>query len=168
MQSLAPEVSVFRPTKRQALAKATYHRRVANNPLISDIASPSKAHIEKYSGVRDCSAWVAQDGFLEWFLNKESGKDLLESGVEAAIQEVLLILDAPSDGEKGSPKPSDKINAAKLLLEYAGYAPTKKAEVDVKERKVQEMSEEELNKMLSKALAEREEITRELSALSRG
>jgi hypothetical protein len=79
---------------------------------------------------------MKQEGFREWFMNAEYNRELLESAVELAVKEAIHILECPADGEKGSPKPSDKLAAMKVILEYAGYAPKKEAKVEYKDAEI--------------------------------
>lgn len=154
---------MLRPTRAQSRAKAAFHAKVQSNPLISgNLSTISDRKIAQMAGVADISKWMAQDGFREWFLNGDFNKELLESAVQTAIMEAISILEMPSDGEKGSPKPSDKIAAMKTILEYAGYAPQKKSEVVYQDKEIGDMSEEQLDKYLDKALKNRRKITSEL------
>ena len=142
---------MFNPTKSQSIAKSTFHNKVDKNPLLGSIDNLSTQKMETLSGVKDLDRWMKIDGFREWFLNDEYNKELLESAVELSIKEAIAILEAPSDGEKGSPKSSDKLVAMKIVLEYAGYAPKKQATVEYKDKEISQMDEERLDKMIDKA-----------------
>ncbi len=127
---------MFKPSKSQARAKAEFHRKVEQNPLLGSPDALSVQKMEKLSGVKDLSTWMKQDGFREWFLNGEYNRDLLESAVELAVKEAIHILESPSDGERGSPKPSDKLAAMKVILEFAGYAPKKESKIEYKDAEI--------------------------------
>jgi hypothetical protein len=118
--------------------------------------------MEKLAGVKDLDSWFKNEGFKEWFLNGNLNKQLLESAVESAIREAMNILDAPSDGERGSPKPSDKLAAVKVILEYAGYAPIKKAEVLYQDAEIGEMDEAQIDKLISKGIKAQEKVKEDL------
>ena len=153
---------MFRPSQAQAKAKARLFNKLDSNSMLNPPDTMSKAELERHAGVRDISKWLEKDGFQEWFFNKDHNRELLESAVEIAIRECINILEAPSDGEKGSPKPGDKLNAMKTVLEYAGYTPVKKTEVEYKDQQVASMNEEELDKFIDKSLNNRDTIAREL------
>ena len=143
---------MFRPTRSQARAKAQFHRKAENNPLLGSLEDLSVQKMEKLAGVKNLGRWMEQEGFREWFLNGEYNRELLESAVEMAIKEAMLILECPSDGEKGSPRPGDKLAAMKIILEYAGYAPKKESKAEYKDTEIAEMDEERLDKMIAKAM----------------
>lgn len=141
---------MFIPSQKQSEAKARLHNKANKNPMLGDLESLPVQKLERMAGVRSLDSWMKQEGFRAWFLNSESNRELLESGVETGLREVLRILEMPCDGEKGSPKPSDKLNAAKLFLEYAGYAPKKQATVEYKDKEIAEMDAETLDKEILK------------------
>ena len=153
---------MYKPTRSQARAKAQLHNKADKNPLIGPVETLSTQKLEQLSGVKDLSKWLEQDGFKEWFLNPDYNKELLESAVETAIKEAMTILEMPSDGEKGSPKPSDKLAAMKIILEYAGYAPKKQAQVEYQDKEIANMDEERLDKMINKAFRQQEKIKKDL------
>jgi hypothetical protein len=124
--------------------------------------------MEKLAGVKDLNRWLEQPGFREWFLNSNYNRELLESAVETAIQEAITILELPSDGERGSPKPGDKLSAMKIILEYAGYAPVKKEKDEYKDAEIAKMDEENLDKMINKAMQDQEKIRKDLELVNGG
>lgn len=153
---------MFNPTRAQARAKAQLHRKAEKNPLLGPPESLSVQKLEQLSGVKDMGRWMQQDGFREWFLNPEYNRELLESAVELAIKEAMAILEAPADGEKGSPKHSDKLSAMKTILEYSGYAPKKESKVEYRDAEIAEMDEERLDKMINKAMRQQQKIKQDL------
>lgn len=143
---------MFTPNQKQAKAKAEFHRRVKGNALLGPLEELPPSKLEQLSGVKCMDAWLKQDGFREWFINAEHNKDLLESAAELAIRNAILILEMPCDGEKGSPKPSDKLAAMKLILDYAGYSPKKDKDQASKENEIANMDEEALDKLIADAV----------------
>lgn len=153
---------MFKPTKAQSRAKAQFQNKAEQNPLLGPRESLSLQKMEKLSGVKDLSTWMKQEGFREWFLNADYNRELLESAVELAVKEAINILETPSDGERGSPKPSDKLAAMKVILEYAGYAPKKQAEVEYQDKEIAQMDEAKLDKMINKAFKAQEQVKKDL------
>lgn len=149
---------MFKPSRSQAKAKATLHNRAEKNPLIGSLDALSVRKLEKLSGVKDLSVWVDSPGFMEWFLNPESNKELLESGVELAISRALDILDTPL----GDVKASDHLAAMKLILDYAGYTPKKQAVVEYKDKDIANMDEDNLDQIIKKGLAAQDKIKKDL------
>ena len=153
---------MFKPSRAQARAKASLQNKASKNPILGQLDALPRQELEKLSEVKDLSSWMEQDGFQEWFLNPDSNMELLESAVELAIKEAISILEQPSDGEKGSPKASDKLSAMKAIMDYAGYAQVKKAEVEYQDKEIGNMDEERLDKMISKAFKEQQKIKKDL------
>lgn len=156
---------MFKPTKDQARAKAQFFNKYEKNQLLGPVDTLSIQVMEKLAGEKDLNRWMQEPGFRNWFLNNEYNKELLESAVELSIKEALNILEMPSDGEKGSPKPSDKLSAMKIILEYAGYAPKKQATVEYQDKEIAAMDEENLDRMINKALAQQKRIKEDLESL---
>ena len=151
---------MFKPTREQAKAKATFHSKVANNPLLGDLNSLSVSKLSQLSGVRELRHWLDIEGFREWLVNDKHNKQLLESAVELAISEAIHILESPCGAEKSDPRPSDKLSALKLILDYAGYAPSKKpVVVEYQDKDIGEMDEEALNKLIDKSLKDQGKLT---------
>lgn len=155
-------MKLFNPTRAQSKAKATFHKRYESNPILGEMSALSRSQIQRLSGVVKMDAWFKQDGFEEWFFDNNYNKELLESAVELGIHEVINILEAPSDGERGSPKPSDKIAALKLVLEYAGYNAAKETKVEYQDKEIANMDEENLDKMISQSLKSQRKVTEDL------
>jgi hypothetical protein len=149
---------MFKPSREQARAKAAFHAKLQKNPLLGDPESLPVQKMEQLAGVKSLVHWMKEDGFKDWFLNANYNRELLESAVEVAIKEAVKILEAPSDGEKGSPKPSDKLAAMKILLEYAGYAPKGKDKAEYQDKDIANMDESNLDKMIQKALGNNKKL----------
>lgn len=88
--------------------------------------------------------WMTDPGFAAWFYNKDSARHQIEAGVEIAVQRLVDILRSTDVGPKGSVTAAAQVNAAKLLLEYAGYAPPSRREVTFQDKTVASMDESQL------------------------
>ncbi len=141
----------FTPTRTQHRAKARFHVAVAKNPMLTDLEQISRPKLSRLAGVKDVSLWCKNVEFLPWFLNKDYNRELLESGVQPAIERAIAIIKAPSDGEKGSPKPSDQLKATQMLLDYAGYGPKhNKPKDDVDAPMTDEEAEKVINERMKR------------------
>lgn len=142
---------MFNPTRAQSRAKAQLKATTKDNPLLGDLASLPVSKLKELCGASAVEKWVKDSDFCEWFFNMNYSDQTLQGAVDLAIREAYYILEAPADGEKGSPKHSDKIAAMKLILEYAGYG--KKAKDDKKaEDELDNMTKEELDELIQKGL----------------
>lgn len=134
--ALAP----FEPTPSQREVKARFWARASENPLI-DPASLPVARVAEIAQSAAVRTWMADPTFAAWFLNKDSARHQIEAGVEIAVQRLVEILRSTDVGPKGSVTAAAQVNAAKLLLEYAGYAPPSRREVVFHDKQIQGMDE---------------------------
>jgi hypothetical protein len=149
-------------------AKAKLHFEVKNNPMLLNVESLSESQVCQHAGVSHTTykRWKENnEHFYAWFINKDSNVQLLESGVHSALQAAINILEDEEVGQKGGPKYSDQIAAAKLVLEYAGYAPVKKTQNTTKAGGLEDLSEDELDSIIKQGLQQQETITRDLAVV---
>ncbi len=138
---------MLRPSEAQSRAKVRFHSAIASNPLIG---SPDKLSLVKLTQLSEAGAiktWLDVPGFKEWFFNKDTNKELIESGVEQGIQAAIAIINRPVDGEPGSPRAADHLNALKLLADLGGYG-AKHNKGDDKGGSLDGMTEEELDRKI--------------------
>lgn len=143
---------MFRPTREMSLAKARLVKKLNNNPLVSDPDKLSQLKLEQLSGVKSLDAWMAKEGFKEWFLNGEYIEDLMEADLELGMERLREMLSLPLDGEKGNPKPGDITKAVEMLLKFTGREPKKQAQVEYQDKEIGSMDEAALDKIISKSL----------------
>ncbi len=138
---------MFKPSEVQSRAKVRFHSAIGTNPLIGDPQKLTKARIAKLAEVASLPTWYEKDGFEEWFFNRDSNKELIESGVEQGIQAAIAIINRPVDGEPGSPRAADHLNALKLLADLGGYG-AKHNKGDDKANSIDNLTEEELDRKI--------------------
>lgn len=137
------EVMERGPTATQREVKARFWARVAENPLI-DPATLSVERIVEISGCRALARWFIDPSVEAWFRNKDSARHRIEAGVEVAVRRLVEILEDTDIGPKGRVTAAAQVNAAKLLLEYAGYAPPSRREVVFHDKEIHNMDEKKL------------------------
>jgi len=152
----------FIPSRSQKEAKARLLHKTTDNILVGSLESLTTAQIAKYAGVSSIDHWVKQEGFRSWFLDKDANEHLIQSAADSAIRAAIAILEDPEVGQKGAPGYKDQLAAAKMLLEFAGYAPVKKKEVTNKEDPTRDMSAEDMDKAIAAYAAESEQMKRDL------
>lgn len=145
---------MFRPTREMSLAKARLIKKLNNNPLVSDPEQLSQLKLEQLSGVKSLDAWMAKDGFREWFLNGEYIEDLMEADLELGMERLREMLSLPLDGERGNPKPGDITKAVEMLLKFTGREPKKQAQVEYQDKEIGAMDEAALDKIISRGMSD--------------
>lgn len=130
METLPTEQS-FNPTKHMRVAKARFWKAVEDNPLI-DPTCLSVAEISRLAGSPTLPRWVRDnEGFKQWFTSKDEIKVMLKMGAEAAVDRLVKIVQEDRVGPKEAVSAGTQVQAAKLLLEFAGMAPAKQSEVRI-------------------------------------
>jgi len=147
MSKLIPLDDNWRPSAPQRKIKAKLHKLLANNPMIK-IENLTPERIANLTGSRTVRAWMQDPNFRDWLANRDSNRELLESGAEAAISRLIEIIEAPEVGPSKEVRASDQISAAKTILEYSGYQPAKHKIVEYKDKDVAEMNEDELREYI--------------------
>jgi len=153
----------FVPSRSQKEAKAKLLHKTDGNIMVGSLESLSNAQLSKYAGINTIDHWVEQEGFKDWFLDKDSNDHLIQSAADSAIRAAIAILEDPEVGQKGKPGYKDQLAAAKMLLEFAGYAPVKKKEVTNKEDPTANMSAEDMDKAIAQYAAETEQMKQDLA-----
>lgn len=139
----------MRPTKPQAMAKSRFWSSVQGNPLLSPESLPA-AKVAQLAGNQQVREWFIDLEFRDWFLNKDATRQLLESAVEPTIKRLLSIIECTEVGPKGEVTAASQVNAAKLILEFAGYAPPKQRIVEYRDKEIASMDEAELVSYIQK------------------
>ena len=152
----------FIPSRSQKEAKAKLLHKTSDNIMVGSLDSLTTAQLAKYAGVSSIDHWINTEGFKDWFLDKDSNDHLIQSAADSAIRAAIAILEDPEVGQKGAPGYKDQLAAAKMLLEFAGYAPVKKKEVTNKEDPSANMSGEDMDKAIAAYAAESEQMKRDL------
>lgn len=134
-------------THKHRTAKARFWRTLATKPFVSDPKSLPLGEICKYSGSQSVRTWIKDDEWADWFFNEDSAKQLIEAGIEVAVQSLIDICTADRDKTLTG---AAQVNAAKALLEFGGYAPPKTKVVEYADKSIANLSEEELTEYIAK------------------
>lgn len=138
----------FVPSKPQRKAKARFWSEIQNNPLI-DPTCLSLAEIGRLAGTTTVAKWAAEEpGFRAWFTSKDEIKVMLKMGAEAAVERLVAIVQETDVGPKGTVSAGTQVQAAKLLLEFGGFAPAQQKEIKVTSNQLPE-DEGELRKYIA-------------------
>lgn len=110
-----------------------------------DFRSLTPVQLQTLTGNRSVVKWLAEsEDFAEWLFNPDHNKQLLEAGVESAINALLEIIEDPEHRQR--------VAAADKLLAYAGYTPTSKREVTYRDADIAKMTEAELKDFIAQNL----------------
>ncbi len=132
----------------QRAAKAKFWATVADSPLVTEPADLTSTEIARLCGTVQYKMWaVNTDGFKDWFLNKNTTQQALAAGAEPAVKRLTIIVEAPTSREIPA---AAQVNAAKVLLEYAGFAPAKVKEITYKDKQIAKMDENQLEAFIEK------------------
>jgi hypothetical protein len=129
--------------------KTKFWAAIANNPLIDVLSLPTNQVVQK-SGTAELATWLRDDEFREWFFNKNVTREALEEASEVAVATLLAICSDTDVGPKGRVTAAAQVNAAKTILEMAGYAPPKQRIIEYKDKEIGDMSEADLRDYLGK------------------
>lgn len=119
------------PTSAQRHAKAKFHNRIKNNPLMAADAM-TDAEIADIVGDASVKMWLRDQAFRSWFLDDKVLDDLLTLGAEEAVRKLIEIVTEVNVGPQQAVSSSSQVAAAKLLMEFAGLKPANKTEHSIK------------------------------------
>jgi hypothetical protein len=135
----AIDLSVFRPSEDQRRAKSNFWSFfMSGDTLPPDVISLSIA--AKYGCDRRMSDWWEEEGFQDWFGNKDEFRQRIELLADLALDELQKIIRDPASGG------SARVSAIKLIMEASGKI-SKKAD-SPSEDPLDNMSREELQKFI--------------------
>lgn len=132
----------WRPSTPQRKFKARAYRQYAK----INFAELTAVQIQTLTGCRSIQAWFENPSFVDWFLNKDHTRQLIEAGSEIALKRLIEILECTGEqvGPRGEVTAAAQVQAAKTLLELSEYAPTKRREIIFKDKDINDMNEDEL------------------------
>lgn len=142
----------FKPTDTQNLAKASYHRRLAE---LSFMYSRETLSLAQTAALAGCSTaqieeWNLQNGWAAWFFEADTAERLLMAHKELAVKTIIDLIHLPlGDGRDGSIQPKDKLKAVELLARLADMEPNRRKEVTFIDKDLGKMQADEVdNEML--------------------
>lgn len=131
-------------TAAQHKAKQRYWRKIKLQAVAGDPAQLTDQQIARLAGDANLVTALQNPQFHDWFLNEKAEEDLIKAGAESAIRALLDIITGVDEDAKAAVK----VQAAKILLDMAGYGAKNVKEVVYKDEQVAKMSEEELQKLI--------------------
>lgn len=131
---------MFQPTQPQLKFKSKLYQQY---PQI-DVDKLSPGQLVSLTKNRSLMGWLADPDFREWLANKDYTRQLLIAGAEVAVKRLWQILECDNVGPRGEVTAAAQVNAAKLMLEYAGYNPPTRKEVIYKDKDIAQMDEQQL------------------------
>lgn len=144
MDKIASELT-YHPESSQRRAKSAFWARFSEAPLCEpeDI---SLAIALKFSGDNRVSRWWAQDGFKEWFKNRDEFRQRMEYLAQLALDclEGILV----DDGAQTSAR----VNAAKLIMEVARKTPSKATQEKFLDAQIASMDKKEVDAYIQKRI----------------
>lgn len=120
-----------KPNSEQKHAKAKFHNRLKDNPMMSADAM-TDSEIADIVGNASVKLWLKDSAFRAWFLDDKTLDDLLTLGAEEAVKKLIQIVTEVNVGPREAVSSSSQVAAAKLLMEFAGMKPAAKTEHTVK------------------------------------
>lgn len=140
----------FKSTHKQRLVKAQFHDNIN---ALTDISELTPTQIAAMTNCPSVVDWFKDGKFVQWFLNKDSEKQVIKSMAVPALKTVYKILStSPVDGN-GNISPgilSAQLKAAELMLRLGGFEPPKNIQQLNLNGSVKDMTDEEIDKELKK------------------
>jgi len=119
ISEIIESANLFKPTSDQRMIKAEFQAALADGPTPAKITAAFAVQITGRSVVEK---WWSNEQFRAWFLDARSFENEAEALASAALGVIGSIM---YTGEKDS----DRLSAAKLLVEIAGKVKKNKVEV---------------------------------------
>ncbi len=140
LEIVASELTYI-PSGEQRKSKSAFWARFNDNPLCEpqDI---TLAIALQFCNDERLTKWWPQDGFKEWFRNRDEFRQRVEYLVHQALDSLEYVLVDPKA------QASAKVNAAKLLMEVARKMPQKNQAEQFLDEKISSMSRKELEEYI--------------------
>jgi hypothetical protein len=130
----------WKPTKPQRKFKARAYRMFPKD----NFARLTPKEIKTMTKSQTVEAWLELPEFREWFFDKDTTRLMLEVGSELAVQRLIDIVECTDVGPGGEVTSAAQVNAAKIILEMADYAPVKKRQEIKLDKQLEGKSTDEL------------------------
>ena len=128
--------------KHQREAKARFWLALGDNYL-GDASQLGMPEVVAKAGTQNVRVWLEDAEFEIWFFRPDCPQVILRAAADSAVTALWGIL------ENLEEKASAKIAAAKIILEYGGFAPAKTKIVKYKDEEIDKLSPEELDKFIA-------------------
>lgn len=138
---IAANEMTYLPTPEQRKAKSAFWARFNENP-ICEPQDISLSIALRFVADGRLSKWWPQDGFKEWFRNRDEFRQRLEYLANLGLDRLEAILADPKAN------PSAQVNAVKLLMEAARKMPSKTAVEQYLDEKIGQMDKKQLEEFI--------------------
>lgn len=158
LQRLVDEASdtlSFTPSADQRRARAAYWASAASEGqggYSGHSASPDLAAALRFAGDKRVAEWWDTPGFPEWFGNSTDFAQRVEYLAQLALDEIEHIL-AGTGANSLVVKPTDRLAAAKMVLELGRKFPNSQASGQYLDAKIAEMSRAQLEEYIARSSA---------------
>lgn len=140
----------FQPGDYHQRVKARFYRRLeelAHHYDKETVFNDSKLVVQ-LAGTERVLKWLEQPGFASWFVDEDYIADTITGLQENAIS---VIKDVLRDGEAHD---SDKLKAARMLLELGDQFPGRKSEVRFLDDRLNDLTESQVEKEIQQLEAD--------------
>jgi len=136
----------YLPIPEQRKAKSAFWARFNENPTCEPQDITRELAI-RLSGDNRITKWWGQDGFREWFRNRDEFRQRMEYLASLALDRLEALLCDPKAN------PSAQVNAAKLIMEVARKTPSKQAVERYLDEQIGQMDKKQLEDYIRKHTA---------------
>jgi hypothetical protein len=144
LANVASELT-YLPIPEQRKAKSAFYARFNDNP-VCEPQDITQALAAKLAGDNRINKWWAQEGFKEWFRNRDEFRQRMEYLTNLAIDRLEAILIDPKSNSAA------QVSAAKLIMEVAKKMPSKQAVEQYLDEKIAQMNRQQLEEYISKSV----------------
>ena len=128
-----------------------------SNPLLTkDEMTPKD--IAEFMGMSDLQVSLANVDVRKWFIEGNTDKDMVRAVVESALDRLRKIIEEDKTGPKEAVTAAAQVNACKIVLEMADFAPPKQKVIEYADKEVGEMTEEALLKFIADKTKKLQEV----------
>lgn len=131
----------YLPSPEQRKSKSSFWVRFNDNPICEPQDISLQLALQFVDDSR-LSKWWSQDGFKEWFRNRDEFRQRIEYLAHLSLDTLESVLIDPMS------QSSAKVNAAKLLMEVARKMPPKQAVEQYLDQKIAEMDRKQLEEFV--------------------
>lgn len=136
----------FLPSYEQRKAKSAFWARFNENPMCEP-ADISLAMASRFTGDNRVSKWWNQDGFRDWFINRDEFRQRLEHLANLTLDMFEEIL---SDRKASA---GARVSAGKVVMEVARKMPPRHSTEKFMDEKIGEMDRKQLEEFISRRIS---------------
>ena len=139
--------SIMVKNKKLKEAKQAFLRRITGNVLYNKDEMQPK-DIADFMGIPDLQTMLANVDIRKWFIEGNTDKDMVRAVVESALDRLRKIIETDETGPKMPVTAAAQVNACKIVLEMADFAPPKQKVIEYADKEVGDMDKEALTRYI--------------------